>query len=75
MQHAIVLKTPLYHDVYIEKPVEVKIQLHRPSDQTYSDPKQFIYIPDDPGEKLLLNIIYMRSDDERLYAEPFGCML
>lgn len=46
-QYAIVFKTPPYKDVNITSPKEVYIQLERPSDGDYSEPKKFTYKPSD----------------------------
>ncbi|KAL5009164.1 hypothetical protein ScPMuIL_014745 [Solemya velum] len=47
-QYAIVFKTPPYVDTLITQPVEVKLQLFRPSDSEISDPITFTYKPEDP---------------------------
>ncbi|XP_019625505.1 PREDICTED: nuclear factor NF-kappa-B p105 subunit-like [Branchiostoma belcheri] len=44
-QFAIVFKTPLYHNVAIERPISVHVQLRRKSDGELSDPKPFTYQP------------------------------
>lgn len=46
-QYAIVFKTPPYKDQNITSPKEVYIQLERPSDADYSEPKKFTYKPSD----------------------------
>ncbi|KAK7468202.1 hypothetical protein BaRGS_00036563 [Batillaria attramentaria] len=47
-QYAIVFKTPKYKEEYITRPVNVNMQLLRPSDMEASDPIQFTYMPEDP---------------------------
>ncbi|CAG5133522.1 unnamed protein product [Candidula unifasciata] len=47
-QYAIVFRTPAYHSQDITKPVEVNMQLHRPSDGETSESIPFTYMPDDP---------------------------
>ena len=42
-------KTPEFRDKQITSPVQVYIQLKRPSDDEVSDPKPFQYVPLDPG--------------------------
>ncbi|XP_078659378.1 nuclear factor NF-kappa-B p105 subunit-like isoform X2 [Branchiostoma floridae x Branchiostoma belcheri] len=44
-QFAIVFKTPPYHNVAIERPISVHVQLRRKSDGELSDPKPFTYQP------------------------------
>ncbi|KAK2145183.1 hypothetical protein LSH36_697g03129 [Paralvinella palmiformis] len=46
-QFAVVFKTPQYRDQYISRPVEVFMQLFRPSDEGTSEPKKFLYTPND----------------------------
>ena len=48
-QVAIVFKTPAFREQSITAPVQVYIQLKRPSDDDVSDPKPFQYVPLDPG--------------------------
>ncbi|PVD25976.1 hypothetical protein C0Q70_13643 [Pomacea canaliculata] len=47
-QYAIVFKTPKYREEYITRPVNVSMQLMRPSDGELSDAIQFTYMPEDP---------------------------
>ena len=49
LQYAIVFKTPSYHDINIDRPVYVHVQLKRKSDNETSDPKPFTYHPQVPG--------------------------
>ena len=49
LQFAIVFRTPPYRDQLIQTPVQVFIQLRRPSDDEIGDPKPFQYIPQDKG--------------------------
>ncbi|XP_071440754.1 nuclear factor NF-kappa-B p110 subunit isoform X2 [Hetaerina americana] len=44
-QYAVVFRTPRYRDVNIEQPVDVFLQLYRPSDKDTSDPIRFTYKP------------------------------
>lgn len=44
-QVAIVLRTPTYRDVEIDTLVLVYLQLYRPKDGEYSEPRQFTYYP------------------------------
>ncbi|CAH1247176.1 NFKB1 [Branchiostoma lanceolatum] len=44
-QFAIVFKTPPYHNVAIDRPISVHVQLRRKSDGELSDPKPFTYQP------------------------------
>lgn len=53
-QYAIVFKTPPYKDVYITRPVEVKMQLKRMNDTETSDPIPFTYMPEDPDPDRLI---------------------
>ncbi|XP_041352913.1 putative transcription factor p65 homolog isoform X2 [Gigantopelta aegis] len=47
-QYAIVFKTPAFREKLIDRPVEVQMQLRRPSDQEMSEPIPFTYMPEDP---------------------------
>nr|AAY27981.1 REL/NF-kappaB [Euprymna scolopes] len=47
-QYAIVFQTPAYKDPFITKSVSVSLQLFRPTDQACSEPKEFLYQPQDP---------------------------
>lgn len=47
-QCAIVFQTPAYKDPFITKSVSVSLQLFRPSDQACSEPREFLYQPQDP---------------------------
>lgn len=44
-QVAIVFRTPAYHDLNIETPVQVFAQLFRPKDGEYSEPRPFTFKP------------------------------
>ncbi|KAK7074977.1 hypothetical protein SK128_012973 [Halocaridina rubra] len=44
-QVAISFKTPKYHTLQVENPVQVYIQLLRPSDKATSEPRPFQYLP------------------------------
>ncbi|KXJ21435.1 Nuclear factor NF-kappa-B p105 subunit [Exaiptasia diaphana] len=44
-QFAIVFKTPAYHNIAIERPVEVLLELRRKSDKETSEPFTFTYSP------------------------------
>ncbi|XP_076618995.1 nuclear factor NF-kappa-B family member relish isoform X2 [Colletes latitarsis] len=46
-QYAIVFRTPPYRDLNITSPIEVFIQLERPSDADCSEPIKFTYKPSD----------------------------
>lgn len=48
-QYAIVFKTPPYHKE-IERPVTVFLQLKRKKGGDCSEPKQFTYVPQYPGQ-------------------------
>ncbi|ESO85467.1 hypothetical protein LOTGIDRAFT_107626 [Lottia gigantea] len=56
-QYAIVFKTPEYRNCYINRPVQVFMQLHRPSDAETSEPINFIYMPDDPGKHIVVTVL------------------
>ncbi|XP_060069943.1 putative transcription factor p65 homolog [Ylistrum balloti] len=53
-QYAIVFKTPPYKDIFITRPVEVKMQLKRLNDTETSDPIPFTYMPEDPDPDRLI---------------------
>ncbi|XP_064621340.1 embryonic polarity protein dorsal-like isoform X2 [Lineus longissimus] len=53
-QFAIVFKTPPYFKRDINKPANVWLQLIRPSDEETSEPKQFIYKPEDHDPEYIL---------------------
>ncbi|XP_074597268.1 nuclear factor NF-kappa-B p100 subunit-like isoform X2 [Brevipalpus obovatus] len=44
-QVAIVFRTPPYHDTSVDHPIQVYVQLFRPKDGEYSEPRPFTYIP------------------------------
>eukprot|EP00920_Eleutheroschizon_duboscqi_P000886 GHVT01002264.1.p1 GENE.GHVT01002264.1~~GHVT01002264.1.p1 ORF type:complete len:531 (-),score=43.14 GHVT01002264.1:178-1770(-) len=44
-QYAIVFRTPEYHDKNIKDPIQVQVQLKRPTDGELSEPKPFTYYP------------------------------
>ncbi len=50
LQFAIVFSTPPYFNLAIERPVQVYIALRRPSDSETSEPKPFMYLPQEFGE-------------------------
>ena len=56
LQYAIVFRTPPYRDPSIQNPVQVFIQLRRPSDDETGDPKPFQYIPQDLGNAATAHI-------------------
>lgn len=58
-QYAIVFQTPPFFNQAIEHPVQVWIALRRPSDQETSDPKPFLYLPVEFGEKIMQICMYM----------------
>ncbi|KAL8566803.1 hypothetical protein ACOMHN_052201 [Nucella lapillus] len=47
-QYAIVFKIPKYKEEFITRPVDVNMQLYRPSNKQGSDPIKFTYMPEDP---------------------------
>lgn len=49
-QVAIVFRTPPYSESNLIEPVKVKMQLRRPSDREVSEPMDFQYLPNDPGD-------------------------
>ena len=51
--YAIVLKTPPYMNKSIDAPVTVGMQLVRPSDDTYSERRDFTYMPDASDEAVI----------------------
>ncbi|XP_053961685.1 embryonic polarity protein dorsal isoform X3 [Anastrepha ludens] len=52
-QTAISFRTPKYHNINITKPIEVFVQLQRPSDGAVSDPEKFQYFPAESGPEEL----------------------
>nr|XP_014086506.1 embryonic polarity protein dorsal isoform X1 [Bactrocera oleae]XP_014086507.1 embryonic polarity protein dorsal isoform X1 [Bactrocera oleae]XP_014086508.1 embryonic polarity protein dorsal isoform X1 [Bactrocera oleae]XP_014086509.1 embryonic polarity protein dorsal isoform X1 [Bactrocera oleae]XP_014086510.1 embryonic polarity protein dorsal isoform X1 [Bactrocera oleae]XP_036225535.1 embryonic polarity protein dorsal isoform X1 [Bactrocera oleae]XP_036225536.1 embryonic polarity protein len=64
-QTAITFRTPKYHNTSITTPVEVLVQLQRPSDGAVSDPATFEYKPAKSGRYSLENLRRMlkRPDD------------
>ncbi|XP_028894490.2 embryonic polarity protein dorsal isoform X4 [Zeugodacus cucurbitae] len=52
-QTAITFRTPKYHKTSITEPVEVLVQLQRPSDGAVSDPVKFEYVPAESGPEEL----------------------
>jgi hypothetical protein len=50
MQYAVVFQTPTFYNQAIEHPVQVWIALKRPSDMETSEPKPFLYLPQEFGE-------------------------
>ncbi|XP_053961677.1 embryonic polarity protein dorsal isoform X1 [Anastrepha ludens] len=55
-QTAISFRTPKYHNINITKPIEVFVQLQRPSDGAVSDPEKFQYFPAESGRYSLENL-------------------
>ena len=51
-QYAIVFQTPPFYNLAVERPVQVMIALRRPSDSELSEPKPFLYLPQEFGESL-----------------------
>jgi hypothetical protein len=51
-QYAIVFQTPPFYNLAIERPVTVWIALRRPSDSELSEPKPFLYLPQEFGKVL-----------------------
>ena len=49
-QYAIVFQTPPFYNTAVERPVQVMIALRRPSDSELSEPKPFLYLPQEFGE-------------------------
>ena len=49
-QYAIVFQTPPFYNLAVERPVQVMIALRRPSDSELSEPKPFLYLPQEFGE-------------------------
>ncbi|XP_046555158.1 putative transcription factor p65 homolog [Haliotis rubra] len=47
-QFAVVFKTPPYKEAFIQQPVDVLMQLKRPSDNETSESIPFTYMPEDP---------------------------
>ncbi|XP_017471402.1 PREDICTED: embryonic polarity protein dorsal isoform X2 [Rhagoletis zephyria] len=52
-QTAITFRTPKFHRTNITEPVEVFVQLQRPSDGAVSDPVKFEYVPAESGPEEL----------------------
>ena len=52
-QYAIVFQTPPFYNLAIERPVTVWIALRRPSDSELSEPKPFLYLPQEFGKTLI----------------------
>jgi nuclear factor NF-kappa-B p105 subunit len=50
-QYAIVFQTPAFYNLAIERPVQVNISLRRPSDQETSEPKPFLFLPQEFDEE------------------------
>ena len=53
LQYAVVFQTPSFYNQAIEHPVQVWIALRRPSDHETSEPKPFLYLPIEFGERIL----------------------
>jgi len=51
-----VFKTPPYRDTSITEPVNVFLQLHRPSSGDLGDPKPFMYRPADQGKPAYVSV-------------------
>lgn len=50
-QYAIVFQTPAFYNLAIERPVQVNISLRRPSDNETSEPKPFLFLPQEFDEE------------------------
>ncbi|XP_067625364.1 embryonic polarity protein dorsal [Eurosta solidaginis] len=70
-QTAITFRTPRYHKTTITEPVEVYVQLQRPSDGAVSDPVKFEYVPAESGRYSLENLrrTLKRKPDEDIFQE------
>nr|WCL52345.1 relish [Gryllodes sigillatus] len=64
-QYAIVFRTPPYRDLDIEKPVDVFLQLYRPTDGDCSEPIKFQY---KPSEKIGRTRKRQRISNENLHS-------
>ncbi|KAK7866619.1 hypothetical protein R5R35_010445 [Gryllus longicercus] len=64
-QYAIVFRTPPYRDLDIEKPVDVFLQLYRPTDGDCSEPIKFQY---KPSEKMGRSRKRPRVSNENLHS-------
>ncbi|XP_054260953.1 embryonic polarity protein dorsal-like isoform X1 [Macrosteles quadrilineatus] len=61
-QVAITFKTPRYHTMQVDKPVQVFIQLQRPSDHETSEPLPFQLTPLDSGRPAFWSLRRYRAD-------------
>lgn len=71
-QVAISFKVPKYYNEHITKPQKVYIQLHRPSDNVFSEPLPFEYLPKETDP-----IVYKRKrqeigDEARVHIDMFN---
>ncbi|XP_050320016.1 embryonic polarity protein dorsal isoform X3 [Bactrocera neohumeralis] len=68
-QTAITFRTPKYHNTSITMPVEVLVQLQRPSDGAVSDPATFEYKPAKSGPEELRRK-RQRTDGDTMHFSP-----
>ncbi|XP_036341343.1 embryonic polarity protein dorsal-like [Rhagoletis pomonella] len=70
-QTAITFRTPKFHRTNITEPVEVFVQLQRPSDGAVSDRVKFEYVPAESGRYSIENLRRMlkRKPDEDIFEE------
>jgi len=82
-QYGICFRTPRYKNIEIEQPVQVQIQLRRPSDGAVSESRTFEFIPLDAGRAYwsakrlktnynVFNQILSRDQEIRKQGEPGG---
>ena len=58
-QYAIVFQTPPFYNLAVERPIQVLIALRRPSDSELSEPKPFLYLPQEFGALVwFVNVLY-----------------
>jgi len=78
-QYGICFRTPRYSNIEIEQPVQVQIQLRRPSDGAVSEARTFEFLPLDPGraywsaKKMKMNYnlcSQILSRDQALRGQP-----
>ncbi|XP_011185661.2 embryonic polarity protein dorsal [Zeugodacus cucurbitae] len=82
-QTSIRLKTPKYHKTDITEPVQVLVQLLRPSDGAVSEPWEFKYEPIDSDEVLLkrkcrrigLTMASLQAEENQTNSERIGCIM
>lgn len=56
-QIAIVFKSPPYQEQDVAGAVEVNVSLRRISDRMYSEPVKFTYLPYNPGQYTIWNVL------------------